>query len=374
MRIVLVISSLAAGGSERVLSTLANKWAQDGHDVTILTDASPSLDHFRLAPGVKRLALHLQSESKLFSEKVFRNLFRVRSLRAEITRIGPDVVVAFGDTTNTRTLISTLGTSVPVIVSERTDPRQHVLPWPWRALRRLLYPFATAIVVQTESVAQWARGVVRARRVHIIPNPVRPPLPPVPRADVLGTRRTVMGVGRLGSEKGFDLLLHAFARAALPPSAWQLVILGDGPDRAVLEAQVRTLRLQEQVLMPGVVAAPEQWLRHAEMFVLPSRFEGFPNALLEAMQCGLSVAAFDCRSGPAEIVRTEHTGLLVPPGDIDALAAAISRLAFDPDLRHRLGAAAAQDVAKRFNVDRVSAVWEATIASVISRKAQNDFI
>jgi glycosyltransferase involved in cell wall biosynthesis len=147
---------------------------------------------------------------------------------------------------------------------------------------------------------------------------------------------------------------------------WQLVILGEGPERASLQRQVEELGLQGSVLMPGVVRDPEQWLQHAELFVLSSRFEGFPNALLEAMQCGLPVAAFDCPSGPGEIVRHEQTGLLVPPGDTEALSAAISRLANDENLRRRLGSAAAADVATRFSLERISAMWEELWCSLVS--------
>ena len=126
----------------------------------------------------------------------------------------------------------------------------------------------------------------------------------------------------------------------------------------------RNWAFKDSVLMPGIVKNPEQWLQHAAMFVLSSRFEGFPNALLEAMQCGLPVAAFDCPSGPGEIVRHEQTGLLVPAGDVDALAAAITRLASDADLRQRLGSAAAADVASRFSLQHIASMWEALLVGV----------
>jgi len=162
----------------------------------------------------------------------------------------------------------------------------------------------------------------------------------------------------MGPEKGFDMLLPAFAETGLASSGWQLVILGDGQERAALEAQAEALGLRHAVVMPGVVADPQQWLLHADIFALSSRFEGFPNALLEAMSCGLPVAAFDCPSGPGEIVRHEETGLLVPPGDAKALAAVITRLANDTDLRRRLGNAAASDVAARYSPERIVSLWE----------------
>jgi glycosyltransferase involved in cell wall biosynthesis len=188
-----------------------------------------------------------------------------------------------------------------------------------------------------------------------------------PRPDTLERRNTAVAVGRLGREKGFDLLLEAYARSGLPKAGWQLVILGDGPERDMLQRRIEQLGLQGSVLMPGVVKNPEQWLQHAELFVLSSRFEGFPNALLEAMQCGLPVAAFDCPSGPGEIVRHEQTGLLVPAGDVDALAAAITRLANDADLRQRLGSAAAIDVASRFSLQQIASMWEALLVGVAGR-------
>ena len=200
------------------------------------------------------------------------------------------------------------------------------MPWSWRLLRRLLYPFATFLVVQTESVVKWGRRAAFPARVRVIPNPVRPMHPALNCPPELGIRPTVIAVGRLSLQKGFDILLSAFARGGLP-SEWQLVILGDGPERPALQAQIDALGLTNNVLMPGIVAEPEQWLQHADLFVLPSRDQGFPNALLEAMNCGLPVIAFDCPSGPGEIVRNEQTGVLLPPGDTDALATAITRLA-----------------------------------------------
>jgi glycosyltransferase involved in cell wall biosynthesis len=146
-----------------------------------------------------------------------------------------------------------------------------------------------------------------------------------------------------------------------------LVILGDGPERDALQRRAAELGLKDAVLMPGVVKLPEQWLQHAELFVLSSRFEGFPNALLEAMQCGLPVAAFDCPSGPAEIVRHEHTGLLVSAGDVAALAAAIARLAGDEDLSRRLGREAAADVASRFSLQHIASMWEELLSDVTGR-------
>jgi GalNAc-alpha-(1->4)-GalNAc-alpha-(1->3)-diNAcBac-PP-undecaprenol alpha-1,4-N-acetyl-D-galactosaminyltransferase len=364
MQLVMTVSSLAAGGTERVIATLAGALQERGHQVFVITDSPSTSDHYPLETGIRRIALGLPSDSGLLWSLAWRNVLRVMRMRGEIRTVRPTAVIAFGDTASVRAVLAGLGTGVPVVVSERTDPRENPQPWALNVLRRLLYPRAKAVVVQTRSVAAWAGAFVPSGRVYVVPNPIRKLSAGSPPPDALGPRNTAVAVGRLGREKGFDLLLEAFARSKLAAAEWQLVILGDGPDRPALQRRIDALGLQRAVLMPGVVKHPEQWLQHAQLFVLSSRVEGFPNALLEAMQCGLPVAAFDCPSGPGEIIRHEQTGLLIPAGDVEALAAAVNRLAGDAELRQRLGSAAATDVASRFSLQHIGSMWEELLVGV----------
>jgi glycosyltransferase involved in cell wall biosynthesis len=163
-------------------------------------------------------------------------------------------------------------------------------------------------------------------------------------------------MGRLAPQKGFDLLIRAFASIAGQFKDWRVVILGDGPDRYQLAGLARSLWVERQVTFAGYQSDPLAWLRHASLFVLSSRYEGFPNALLEAMQCGLPVIAFDCASGPSEIVRHGTDGLLVPPEDVPALAEAMSRMAGNEELRRSL-AQRATEVADRFPPGKIYASW-----------------
>jgi glycosyltransferase involved in cell wall biosynthesis len=358
-RVLIVVGSLSPGGTEHVAALLAGHWATRGFGVSLLTYSGDKPDHYELPASVSRLRINLLWDSAGLASRALSELRRHRLLRESIDRCGSDIIVSFGEATNVRVLSAAFGLGIPVVVSERIDPRQYDITWSWQVLRRLLYPLARFVVVQTESVAHWARAFLNESKVRVIPNPVRQMSQPSEPPAAMGRRSCIVAVGRMAQQKGFDLLLEAFARSKLAGAEWQLVILGDGPERPLLQRRIDELGLQGAVLMPGVVKHPEQWLQHAQLFALSSRFEGFPNALLEAMQCGLPVAAFDCPSGPGEIVRHEQTGLLVPAGDVDALAAAITQLASDADLRRRLGSAAATDVASRFSLQHIGSMWEA---------------
>lgn len=172
----------------------------------------------------------------------------------------------------------------------------------------------------------------------------------------MSNRRTVVASGRLASEKGFDALLRSHANCSLPRKDWQLVILGDSPEHTSLNKQVLDLGLKDSVLMPGAVREPQVWLQHSDLFVLPTRYKGFPNALLEAMRCGLAAAAFDCPSGPDEM--HEQTGLLWPSATPTCFQPASPPSSVTKNLRQRFGSAAASDVASHFSLNRVGSMWE----------------
>ncbi len=356
--IVIVVASLAAGGMERNAAMLAGALSQTCAAVLLTLEPAP-VDHYELDPRVRRVRLLYYWDTAGHLDQAWSALRRWWKLRRALVAARPRCIISFGDTTNLRVLLSCVGARVPVVVSERSDPRQYAIPAPWQWLRRRLYPRAAAVVVQTQAVAQWAAKLVDPTRVHVIPNPVRPIAPAGPRPDRLPAAPIVLGVGRLSPEKGFDLLLRAFAASGLAGHGWSLVILGDGPARSDLLRLAAALDIATAVRLPGIVDNPEAFMQHAELFVLPSRYEGFPNALLEAMACGTPCIAFDCPSGPAEIIRDEDTGVLVKPQDVDGLTRALAEMASNEERRRSMAQRASADVLARFGVDNVVAQWAA---------------
>jgi glycosyltransferase involved in cell wall biosynthesis len=171
-------------------------------------------------------------------------------------------------------------------------------------------------------------------------------------------QRLILAVGRLGVEKGFDTLIEAFFELTGKYTNWDLVILGEGAERPALEKLRARLGLIKRVHIPGRVGNLADWYERSDGFVLSSKYEGFPNALLEAMAHGLPAVSFDCHAGPRDIIRHGVDGFLVPPEHgVTGLVNGLESLLADEALRDKMGLAA-RKVRRRFSVDRVTAQWD----------------
>lgn len=359
MRLTLVIPALGAGGAERVMATLANAWVGRSWDVTIMTIEAEGIPPFyALDPAIHLRPLGIARNSPDTIRGIRNNVWRLGVLRRAIVESKPDVVVSFLDQTNVLVLAACSGLALPVVVAEHIDPAQRPLDRGWRLLRRRFYPRAARVVVLTASARAYFPAAIR-RRTRVIPNPIvvdhAAEAPPEHERDRGGSR--LIAAGRLVEQKGFDLLLRAFASVAPRHPGWSLDVWGEGPLRPALEALRDDLGLGGRVRFPGVTATLHREMRRADLFVLSSRYEGLPMVLGEAMACGLPVVSFDCPSGPRDMVRHGVDGLLVPPGDVPGLAAALARLMGDEAERRSL-AAQAPMILDRFGLDRVLGEWD----------------
>jgi len=363
MNLLIFIHSLGSGGAERVTANLANHWAGQGWHVTVVTLAATTQDFYQLHPAVQRMALDVAGESVGLLSALANNLRRIRTLRSALRKVRPDVALAMMSTANILLVLAAMGLNGVVTVgSERVFPPRIPLGRAWETLRARLYGRIGAMVALTEESATWLRQHTRARRIPVIPNAAPWPLPaqaphlPVPpRAN---GQRMLLAVGRLGEQKGFHHLITSFQRLAIDFPTWQLVVLGEGPDRNALQTQIDSLGLTERISLPGRAGNVGQWYEAADLYVMSSRFEGFPNTLVEAMAHGLPAVSFDCDTGPRDIIRHDLDGLLVPAGDGDALEAALQRLMGDAALRRQFGERATE-ARERFSLQRVAGMWEA---------------
>lgn len=368
LRITLVIPTLECGGAEKVMVNLAGQLEKVGHRITLLTLESESHDFFLPPPSVDRRFLTNGTQTSCRWFDLASQSRRTAAYRDAVLDSQPDVVISFLDTTNIAILLALRGTGIPVIVSEHIDPRYHSIGWRWALLRRLIYPQAAAITVLTESVRSWAEGLRPRWRVCTITNALEPvdhheePI----RPHYFG-RRNIAAMGRLVPQKGFDLLIKAFASQAERFPEWHLSILGEGSERAELEKAVAVYGLEGRIHLPGIERTPEKILPTADFFVASSRYEGFSLVIAEAMAAGLPVVSFDCPTGPGDIIRNGIDGLLVPQMDIPALADAMARLMGDEGERRRL-ASRAIEVTERFSSKRILGQWLELIESVLANR------
>lgn len=229
------------------------------------------------------------------------------------------------------------------------------------------YPRLDAVTVLTEQDRQDYRRALAgsAVRVEQIPNGV--PEPRLPPAAL--EAKVLVAAGRLLSQKGFDLLLDAFAVVSARHPEWQLWIFGSGPWQARLAAQIDSLGLTGRAHLRGATTRLDEQLAAASIFVLSSRFEGLPMVLLEAMAAGLPPVAFDCPTGPGEVLDHGTSGLLVPPTDTAALAAGICALVEDPVRRRAIGAAAL-DRSRAYSMSAVTRQWEQLFENLTGERAR----
>ncbi|MEZ6119676.1 MAG: glycosyltransferase family 4 protein [Pirellulaceae bacterium] len=365
-RLSLVISSLRLGGAQRVLVTLAREWIRQGHAVSFVTNAGADQDFYSLPKSVRRESLNLECSNQSRLSRVIAPGKRILRLRRALQRQRPDVVISFCDRTNLETLLATRGINVPVIVSERTNPHQNPQHWPWPLLRRQLYPLASCMVVQTTAVGRHTQSHAPGTRVTTIANPLRPLAENSPQTNRL---ETIVAVGRLDPCKGLDTLIAAFATIHERYPSWTVQIIGEGSERTALTALVAKLNLQHRIHFVGQTQHPEEYLATAGIYVLPSRWEGFPNSLLEAMAAGCPCLAADCDFGPAELIHHGKNGLLTPVDDATTLASHLEQLMTDAKLRTQLGQRASE-VHQEYRLSSIIQQWNNLVEQVMAETSR----
>jgi len=364
MKLTCIIHSLNGGGAERVMAGLTSRLQARGHWVTLVTLDDGRNDKHHVSSDVNRMALDVMRESGSKVSAFINNLGRVQTLRRAIRSSQPDVLLSFCDATNVLTLLATYGSSFPVIVSERSDPAQQSMTWPWAALRPRLYRRAERVVVLTDTVANSVAPWCKHPPI-VIPSAVDLPSGVSDEPRNARDAKTLLGVGRLEYEKGFDRLVAAFGNVASKFPTWNLKIVGEGKLRPQLEQQIAALNLSDRIAFPGWTRPMGPVYQAADLFALTSRYEGFPSALLEAMAAGIAVIAVDCESGPRAILRNEMDGLLIPNED-QAIQDAICRCMSDEGLRSQLGIEA-RAVTSRFGWDAMVDAYEGVLIDVGNR-------
>lgn len=377
-KVIFFIHSLKSGGAERVTSLLANYWAEQGWNVTIVTQAPITADFYVLNKAVLRQSIELSRESKSVFSAVINNLKRIYLYRGVLKAGRPDIAISMMTVENVLLPISSVGMNIPTIGSERNYPPLLPVGKLWSALRRVTYPYLDAMVAQTEKIVSWLSENAPSPIIRKIPNPILMPLgrsEPLVDPDVfLSTigieKKVLLAVGRLEPQKGFHRLVDAFAEAVRVNGDWILVIVGSGSLRDDLIKHISEENIDEKIYLAGSVGNVGDWYSKANAYVMSSHFEGFPNTLLEAMAHGLPCISTDCDTGPSELIVNDLNGMLVTNGSHAAMVDGLVKLMNDHELRMRLGNAA-KNVVEKYSMQSISSEWESLIVDLTSSRKNN---
>ncbi len=350
MKISFVIGTMSSGGAERVISEMSNYWAKKGWDISIVTIGAMEgkKDFYPLDSSIKRVDLSVKPYK--FKINIPILLWKIRTF---IKKDKPDVVISFITQSNIIVLLALMGIKVKKIISDRADPyKERVGFFP----KKVTYPLCDTLVIQTDGVKKFYEKIP-SLKVVTIPNPISKATIEKNKSFKFNSP-TIVAMGTLKKIKGFDILISAFANIHKKYPDWNLVIFGEGKDRIVLEELIKEHHLQNKVFLPSLIDNPRNTIADADIFVLSSLKEGFPNVLIEAMSVGLPCISFDCNFGPSEIIDNNKNGILIETGHLQALQDAIEKLISSKSLRDELGKRAKEDSMNKYYIDNIMKEWE----------------
>ena len=400
--IAFYIGGLCIGGAERVICNLAEYFYGEGYRVTMVTKVRDEKE-YELNPGIKRIIADITPEEETASR--IRNLFaRIAKLKRIWKEVKPDVIVSFIRKNNLMAIASAAPLGIPVIVSVRSAPERELKGFGFKTISFLLFRQAAGVVLQTREAYDFFPGYIRAKAV-VLPNSINPVFlkeseklalernndingvsnekpekvaventniiceePMIIDSRVVFSKREkkIITVGRIDDNKNQRMLVEAYAKIADHYPDWSLELIGDGSGRQALEEYVSTLPCKDRISFTGAVDDVAKRMSEVSIFVLPSKIEGMPNALIEAMVMGMACISTDCPcGGPRDLIAAdESNGILVPVDNVDAMAMALKRLITNDPLRQSMGDNARKIIAT-LHPDTVNKQWKNYIENVM---------
>ncbi len=357
-----LITGMVMGGAERVMATIANEFAKRGNEVLIVT-LKDSSSAYRLDSRVKIVGTkgNIQSKYKLIRvlKLILSGIKGFFYYLHYLKTYKPDVVLSFLTYSNLLAVITRLlfVRNVPVVISERADPlkRGNTI----KKICEFIYPKADCLVCQSKRVGNYFRKLGGKANIKIIPNPVN--LECVAQTVPEKRRNAIIAVGRLNTQKNFILLMEGFQEIKSGYSDYIVEIYGQGPEYNNLNKKIHDLHIENNIFLMGIKNNVMQSVNDAKLFVMTSDYEGFPNALVEAMASGLPVISTDFPTGVAkELIKDGVNGYVVPRNDKKELAKAMVKILSSPELQESMSKEN-RKIIKHLDTDKIIDKWRAVL-------------
>ncbi|MEZ4793740.1 MAG: glycosyltransferase family 4 protein [Gelidibacter sp.] len=361
-KIAFLIYDIAAlGGAERVVSALANYFT-DYYQVTIITILKADV-FYPLNKDVK--IVHCREHEVLKSNLYLflkNNMGLYQQIKQQLKNEQIDLLISFMTTSNVLGCLAAKSLGIPCIISERTNPYIDRPNFVWAKLKNYAYPKADYLVVQSQLIKGFYERNIDAEKIVILPNPLSNEL--TDSKDIsLKRKNIILNVGRLQTGKNQDLLIRAFAN--INNNDWKLIFLGDGPLLAEYQALAKKLNQEKNIIFAGKTDDVATYYNTSKIFAFTSEFEGFPNALIEAMYFELACISTDCPSGPSELIDPNENGYLIAIGDQDNLEKYLITLMNNDALRSSIGKKG-YETASNYEIVKVATKWKTLIEKLLN--------
>lgn len=361
MKIAFYIGSLSRGGAERVICNLADFFFEKGYEVIMVTKLKEEDEYF-INSNIKRIIADISPEEETRS-RIHNFVARVKKLRNVWKKEEPDIIISFIKKNNFMAIISSLFMKNKVVVSVRSAPEREYKKTTEKILAFILFRVADGIVLQTKRAFDFFPKGIQKRAIRLR-NSISPEFIGEP---YYGSRRKeVITVGRIDDNKNQIMLVKAFERVMNEFPEWICKVYGDGESAHKLEKYIKNNGLSQRIKLMGRVSNVRENIEQASIFVLPSKIEGMPNALIEAMALGMAVISTDCPcGGPNELIEHEKNGLLINVDDEHALVNALKLLMSNEEKCDKLG----EEAKKIVNIlapEKVNQEWKEYVDRLLS--------
>ena len=359
-----VIYNLSSGGAERVVTELAN-YLSNYYKISIITLVKCE-PFYSLNKKVNLLSLEIPEKAKPnFIGSGIGYYKIINRLRNLIVNHRIDIIIGFTTSVNIFSVIAGKFSGIPIIISERSNPTLENLNKFWIFFRRIIYPFADKLIVQSPGTYKFYEKIMTKKKILIIPNPISQNLG-IKKKNInkaIQRENIILNIGRLTHQKAQHLLIEAFAH--VHEDNWKLVIVGEGERKQELITIAKKHGIEDKVQLVGKHKDTSEFYNSASIFVLSSLFEGFPNVLVEALFFGLPCISSNCDYGPSLLIRHNKNGFLFEVGNVNELSECLKLLMGNEELRIQFGTIAKESV-NHLNIKVVGKIWIKEIEVLIN--------